>query len=83
MTAAVPDGSRLFAVSTRDLSPVPGSWPATGMAGSDTLNVDFTDIPAEPVGRAGPHPHVHGANLGMRVSAYLDAGPVTWASRVA
>ena len=53
VTATTPDGSRLFAVSTRNLSPVPGTWPATGMAGSDTLNVDFTDIPAEPVGRPG------------------------------
>jgi alkylation response protein AidB-like acyl-CoA dehydrogenase len=53
VTATAPDGSRLFAVSTRDLSPVPGTWPATGMAASDTLNVDFTDIPAEPVGSPG------------------------------
>jgi alkylation response protein AidB-like acyl-CoA dehydrogenase len=53
VTAAAPDGSRLFAVSTSDLSPVPGTWPATGMAASDTLNVDFTDIPAEPVGIPG------------------------------
>src|SRR5271166_6181853 len=55
VTATAPDGSRLFAVSTRDLSPVPGTWPATGMAGSDTLNVDFADIPAEPVGRPGQY----------------------------
>jgi alkylation response protein AidB-like acyl-CoA dehydrogenase len=53
VTATAPDGSRLFAVSTSDLSPVPGTWPATGMAASDTLNVDFTDIPAEPVGDPG------------------------------
>ena len=39
VTATTPDGSRLFAVSTRNLSPVPGTWPATGMAGSDALNV--------------------------------------------
>jgi hypothetical protein len=50
VTAAAPDGTRLFAVSTRDLVPVPGTWPATGMAGSDTLDVDFTGIAAEPVG---------------------------------
>ncbi len=55
VTATAPDGSRLFTVSTRDLSPVPGTWPATGMAGSDTLNVDFADIPAEPVGRLGQY----------------------------
>ena len=53
VTAAAPDGNRLFAVSTRDLVPVPGTWPATGMAGSDTLDVEFTDIAAEPVGEPG------------------------------
>ena len=53
VTATAPDGSRLFAVSTSDLSPVAGTWPATGMAGSDTLDVDFADIPAEPVGDPG------------------------------
>jgi alkylation response protein AidB-like acyl-CoA dehydrogenase len=53
VTATAPDGNRLFAVSTRDLSPVPGTWPATGMAASDTLDVDFTGIPGEPVGGPG------------------------------
>jgi alkylation response protein AidB-like acyl-CoA dehydrogenase len=53
VTAAAPDGTRLFAVATDGLAPVPGSWPATGMAGSDTLNVDFDDVPAEPVGPPG------------------------------
>jgi alkylation response protein AidB-like acyl-CoA dehydrogenase len=53
VTAAAPDGMRLFAVATGGLTPVPGSWPATGMAGSDTLNVDFDDVPAEPVGPPG------------------------------
>jgi alkylation response protein AidB-like acyl-CoA dehydrogenase len=55
VTAAAPDGTRLFAVSTRDLVPVPGTWPATGMAGSDTLDVDFTDIAAEPLGEPGAY----------------------------
>ena len=53
VTAAAPDGVRLFAVGTGALTPAPGSWPATGMAGSDTLNVDFDDVPAEPVGPPG------------------------------
>jgi hypothetical protein len=53
VTATAPDGNRLFAVSTRDLSPVPGSWPATGMAGSDTLDVRFAGIAAKPVGGPG------------------------------
>ena len=55
VTAAAPDGNRLFAVSADDLSPVLGTWPATGMAASDTLDVDFADVPAEPVGRPGSY----------------------------
>jgi hypothetical protein len=55
VTAAAPDGSRLFAASTADLVPVAGSWPAVGMAGSDTLDVRFDSIPAEPVGGPGSY----------------------------
>jgi len=55
VTAAAPDGSRLFTVSTRDLAPVAGSWPATGMAASDTLDVEFTNISAQPVGEPGSY----------------------------
>jgi len=55
VTAAAPDGPRLFAVSTRDLSPIPGTWPATGMAASDTLNVEFGSITAIPVGLPGDY----------------------------
>jgi alkylation response protein AidB-like acyl-CoA dehydrogenase len=55
VTAAAPDGTRLFAVSTRDLSPVAGSWPGTGMAASDTLDVEFDDIGGEPVGGPGSY----------------------------
>jgi alkylation response protein AidB-like acyl-CoA dehydrogenase len=50
VTAAAPDGGRLFAVLAGELDPVPGSWPATGMAASDTLDVRFRDTPARPVG---------------------------------
>ena len=53
VTAAAPDGTRLFAVATDTLAPVAGTWPATGMAASDTLDVEFTDVPAEPVGEPG------------------------------
>jgi hypothetical protein len=53
VTAVAPDGSRLFTVSTQSLAPVPGSWPATGMAASDTLDVEFADVPAEPIGGPG------------------------------
>jgi alkylation response protein AidB-like acyl-CoA dehydrogenase len=50
VTAAADDGQRLFSVATEALEPCEGTWPATGMAGSDTLNVCFPGIPAEPVG---------------------------------
>ncbi|MGH3200754.1 MAG: acyl-CoA dehydrogenase [Streptosporangiaceae bacterium] len=53
VTATGPDGDRLFAVSTRDLWPVPGTWPAAGMAASDTLDIRFADIAAEPLGDPG------------------------------
>lgn len=53
VTAPSADGMRLFAVATDTLTPLPGTWPATGMAGSDTLDVDFDDVTAEPVGPPG------------------------------
>ena len=55
VTADTADGVRLFAASTGEdgVRPVPGTWPAVGMAGSDTLDVRFTDVPAEPVGPPG------------------------------
>ncbi|HET9972889.1 MAG TPA: acyl-CoA dehydrogenase [Streptosporangiaceae bacterium] len=55
VTAAAPDGSRLFAVATDGLAPVAGTWPATGMAASDTLDVEFTGIPGAPVGGPGDY----------------------------
>jgi hypothetical protein len=55
VTAGTPDGVRLFAAGTaaEGVRPVPGTWPAVGMAGSDTLNVRFAHVPAEPVGPPG------------------------------
>jgi alkylation response protein AidB-like acyl-CoA dehydrogenase len=55
VTAAAGDGARLFAVAVEDLEPQLGSWPATGMAGSDTLDVGFPGIAAEPVGPPGAY----------------------------
>ena len=55
VTAAAPDGNRLFAASTADLVPVAGTWPAVGMADSDTLDVGFDGIPAVPVGGPGSY----------------------------
>jgi hypothetical protein len=53
VTAPAADGPRLFAVQVDQLHPVPGTWPAVGMAASDTLNVDFDDVSAVPVGPPG------------------------------
>jgi alkylation response protein AidB-like acyl-CoA dehydrogenase len=53
VTAAAGDGQRLFAVAVEGLEPDEGSWPATGMAGSDTLDVGFPGVAAEPVGPPG------------------------------
>jgi len=53
VTAAADGEARLFAVRVDPLEPHPGSWPATGMAGSDTLDVGFPAVAAEPVGAPG------------------------------
>ena len=53
VTAAADDGARLFAVDTELLEPDVSSWPATGMAGSDTLDVGFARVPAVAVGPPG------------------------------
>jgi hypothetical protein len=55
VTATAPDGNRLFAVATAGLAPVAGTWPATGMAASDTLDVEFTDVLGDPVGGPGDY----------------------------
>jgi alkylation response protein AidB-like acyl-CoA dehydrogenase len=53
VTASAGDEARLFAVAVENLEPRDGSWPATGMAGSDTLDVGFAGIAAAPVGPPG------------------------------
>jgi alkylation response protein AidB-like acyl-CoA dehydrogenase len=53
VTARADGEERLFAVAVEDLEPHAGSWPATGMAGSDTLDVGFPAVPAVPVGPPG------------------------------
>ncbi len=55
VTAAAPDGIRLFAVDVARTEPIDGSWPAVGMAASDTRSVRFDAIPAEPVGDPGAY----------------------------
>jgi len=53
VTAAADDGPRLFAAEVADTSPREDTWPATGMAGSDTLDVEFPGVAALPVGPPG------------------------------
>jgi alkylation response protein AidB-like acyl-CoA dehydrogenase len=57
VTAAAPDGIRLFAVEVREPGVVAldGTWPAVGMAGSDSRTVRFTGAPARPVGAPGQY----------------------------
>lgn len=57
VTAAAPDGIRLFAVANTapHAQPLDGTWPAVGMAGSDSRTIRFTDAPARPVGGPGSY----------------------------
>ncbi|KOT49956.1 MULTISPECIES: acyl-CoA dehydrogenase family protein [Streptomyces] len=57
VTADTEEGRRLFAVRTDHpgYAPLEGTWQAIGMAGSDTPDVRFTDVPARPVGKAGAY----------------------------
>ncbi|MEW2168136.1 acyl-CoA dehydrogenase family protein [Streptomyces sp. NPDC007084] len=52
VSADAEDGYRLFAVDLDHpgARPVEGTWPAIGMAGSDSLEMSFTDVPAQAVG---------------------------------
>jgi hypothetical protein len=75
VTADAADGRRLFAVATEALQPVPGSWPAVGMAGSDTLDVAFPEVPATPVGPPGAYTDRPGfAHGGVGVAACWYGG---------
>ncbi|MER5890838.1 acyl-CoA dehydrogenase [Streptomyces sp. NPDC001941] len=58
VTARSGDERRLFAVRVdgADCRPVPDSWQAIGMAGSDTPDVRFVDVPAREVG--GPEAYI-------------------------
>lgn len=75
VTAEAPDGPRLFRLSTAALRPVPGSWPATGMAASETLDIQFADITADPVGDPGDYTRRPGfAHGGVGVAACWYGG---------
>jgi len=55
VTARAHDGSRLFEVDLRavGVTPLPGTWPAVGMAGSGSLDVSF-DLRVPPTSEVGP-----------------------------
>jgi alkylation response protein AidB-like acyl-CoA dehydrogenase len=59
LVTATLDGERrgLFAVDMRDerVRPLPSTWRNPGMADSDTRSVQFTAMPAVPVGRPGDY----------------------------
>jgi alkylation response protein AidB-like acyl-CoA dehydrogenase len=57
VTAVADDGVRLFAVRNAPphAEPLDGTWPAVGMAGSDSRTVRFTAVPARPVGGPGDY----------------------------
>ena len=75
VTAAAPDGVRLFTVTAGSFVPLLGTWPATGMAGSDTLDVEFLAAPAHPVGPPGAYLNRPGfAHGGVGVAACWYGG---------
>ena len=79
VTAAADDGVRLFAVRTQQLEPRPGTWPAVGMAASDTLDIGFPDVPAVPVGGPGAYldrPGVSHGGVGVAACWYGGARAV-------
>ncbi len=57
VTAIADDGIRLFAVANQSPHAVAidNTWPAIGMAGSDSRTVRFTDAPARPIGNPGDY----------------------------
>ena len=55
VTAQAPDGYRLLAVELATARPVHDTWPAVGMAGSDTLDVDLTGVVGQAVGGPGDY----------------------------
>jgi hypothetical protein len=83
VTKAGPDGPRLFAVDVADTQPVPNTWPATGMAGSDSRTVQFDAVHATPVGGPGAYtsrPGFWHGGVGVAAcwlgGAYLVARPL-------
>lgn len=88
VTATAEDGRRLFAVRTGipeadagagGCRPVPGTWQAIGMAGSDSPDVRFTDVPATAVGGVEAYvrrPGFHHGGVGVAACWYGGARAV-------
>ncbi|MEV7200586.1 acyl-CoA dehydrogenase [Streptomyces griseoluteus] len=92
VTALADDGRRLFAVRTgipgdtppapadgSGCRPVPGTWQAVGMAGSDSPDVRFTAVPAVPVGGVEAYlrrPGFHHGGVGVAACWYGGAQAV-------
>ncbi|MBM2615675.1 acyl-CoA dehydrogenase [Actinoplanes sp. LDG1-06] len=77
VTAEADDGIRLFAVVNEPPAAVPldGTWPAVGMAASDSRTIRFTDAPARPVGVPGAYVNRPGFwHGGMGVAACWYGG---------
>jgi hypothetical protein len=75
--ALVTAGDLLFAVPPGE--PVEGTWPATGMAASDSLDVRFDGVPGEQVGPPGAYterPGFHHGGIGVAAVWYGGARAV-------
>jgi alkylation response protein AidB-like acyl-CoA dehydrogenase len=56
VSADGPDGYRLFAVDlSRGVRAIDDTWPAVGMSGSQSLDVEFVETPAMPIGAPGEY----------------------------
>ncbi|MGW7520215.1 acyl-CoA dehydrogenase [Streptomyces sp. NPDC054796] len=81
VTARDGEESRLFALRVDGTcsAPVPDSWPAPGMAASDTLDMRFESAPAVPVGPPGAYverPGFHHGGIGVAACWYGGARAV-------
>lgn len=76
VTAPTPEGKGLFSVATDTTAALPGTWAATGMADSDSLDVRFDDTPAMLIGGVGAYtdrPGFHHGGVGVAACWYGGA----------
>ncbi|MFI1581069.1 acyl-CoA dehydrogenase [Embleya sp. NPDC020630] len=90
VTADTGEGSRLFRIDLDHVGyrPRPDSWPAVGMAASQTLDVELAAVPARPLGAVGAYldrPGFHHGGAGVAAcwfgGARAVARPLTAAAR--